>query len=68
MYIIIGLGNPRLRDQPTDNRSPHMDRSSFVLLLRLIGNVLSTWKNILSAAMPHTRNRNWELGGWGRSQ
>lgn len=68
MYIIIGLGNPRLRDQPTNNRSPHMDLSSFVLLLRLIGNVQSKRKTVLSAAMPHTRNRNWELGGWGRSQ
>lgn len=67
MYIIFGLGKPSLRDQPTDN-SPHMDLSSSVLLLRLIGNVLSKWKNVLSAAMPHTGNRNWELGGWGHSQ
>lgn len=68
MYIIIGLGNPSLRDQRTDNRSSHIDRSSFVLLLRLIRNVLSKWKNVLGAAMPHTRNRNRELGVWGHSQ
>lgn len=58
MGSMTDLGHPSLGGQPTENRSPPTDLSSFILLLRLVG---MFWR-VEERTKHHnaTRIRNWE--------